>query len=49
MVTQRFEQLPDGLRRIGDFLVDLTALRVVIEDAYAQPTRVGTDLVDVGT
>ncbi len=49
VVTQRFEQLPDGLRRIGDFSVDLAALWVVVEDADAQATRVGAELVDVGT
>ena len=49
VVAQRFEQLADGLRRLGDLGVDPPALRVVVEDADAQPTRVRAELLDVGT
>ena len=48
-MAQRFEQLADGLRRPGHLGVDVPALRVVVEDADAQPTRVRAELLDVGT
>ena len=49
VVPQRFEQLADGLRSMGDLRIDRPALWVVVEDADAQPTRVRTELFDVRT
>jgi len=49
VVPQRFEQLTNGLRRMGDFGVDPPALRVVVKDADAQPSRVRAELLDVRT